>query len=102
VQACLVLKLGGLEEEGSGEASGATGVGSSGVLMGFGMRFHNSGKVGKDWWDVQRRAQCTWGWYAWGGRGKRFLLLSCVMLGCGVSPMVCSWFLVVVLIPPTV
>jgi len=48
-QACLVLKLRGSEEEGYGEASSATGVGSSGVLRGFGMIFCNSIKRGKDW-----------------------------------------------------
>jgi hypothetical protein len=45
MQACLVIKLRVLEEEGSCEADEATCVGSSGVLMGFGMRFRNSGKV---------------------------------------------------------
>ena len=43
---CLVLKLGGFEAEGSGEVGGAIMVGSSGVFMDAGMRFHNLSKVG--------------------------------------------------------
>ena len=46
-QANMVLKLGGLEEEGSCEDGSVTRVGCSGVFMGVGMRFHNLGKVGQ-------------------------------------------------------
>jgi hypothetical protein len=46
-QACLVLKLEVWRKKVLGRPVGLLGVGSSGVLMGFGMRFCNSGKEGQ-------------------------------------------------------
>jgi hypothetical protein len=103
VQACLVLKLGGLEEEGSGEAGSATGVGSSGVLMGFGMRFHNSGKAGKRLVGCPMVLHKAHGGGMWGGEGREGSLFLCVPHWLVVVPpipeVVCP---VVVMLPPTV
>jgi hypothetical protein len=69
-QTCLVLKLVSLEEEGSEEAGRETCVGSSSVLIGFGMRFYNLGKAG------QRLVECPMvlhnahGGGMWGGEGR--------------------------------
>jgi hypothetical protein len=102
VQACLVIKLGGLEEEASREVGGATDVGSSGVLMGFGMRFHNFGKVEKILVGgsmVVHNAHGGGIHGVEGGRGLFFFYVSCWVM---VFPLWCVvWFLMVVLIPPT-
>jgi hypothetical protein len=78
VQACLVLKLGGLEEEGSGEAGGVTGVGSSGVLMGFGMRFVTRVKWGKILVGCPMVLHNAHGGGMWGGEGREGSLFLCV------------------------
>jgi hypothetical protein len=83
----LVLKLGGLEEEGSGEASGVTGVGSRDTLMCFGMRFCNLGKVGQRLVGCPTMLHNAHGGGMHGGEvGERFLILSCASLVCGGSP----------------
>jgi len=76
----LVLKLGGLEEEGYGEASSATGVGSSSGLMGFGMRFYKSGKVGQRLVGCPTVLHKAHGGGMQGGEGREgsfFLCLPC-------------------------
>jgi hypothetical protein len=91
-----------LEEEGSGEAGGATGVGSSGALMGFGMRFPNSGKVGKILVGCPTVVHNVHGGGMHGvegGRGSFFFHVSCWVV---VFPLWCVvGFSMVVLVPPT-
>ena len=102
MQACLVLKLGGLEEEVSWEAGGAAGVGSSGVLIGFGMRFLISGKLRKRLVGFPTMFHNAHGGGMRGGEGREGSLFLCVShYYVAVPPILEVVSPVVVILPPT-
>jgi hypothetical protein len=79
-QEFLVLRPFCLDEEGFVVTSVATGVGSNGVVLGSGIRFHNLGKVG------QRLVGCPMVVKSSHGYGNE--------VGKGVLGISYSWFLV--------
>jgi hypothetical protein len=92
-----------LEEEGSEEAGGATGVASSNVLIGFGVRFCNSGKAGQRLAGCLRVVHIAHGGgmhEVGGGRGSFFFRVLCWVM---VLPLWCvAWFPVAVLMSQTI
>jgi hypothetical protein len=69
------------------EASLVTGVDSSGVLMGFRMRFHNSGKARKRLVGFPMVLHNVHGGGMWGGEGREgsFVFVSSTLV-CGSVP----------------